>query len=99
MTVLLEKIAGDISIDKLRAICLLEADFNWWLKVIFARRMIARMRSHGVIPLEQGAVKGKMATDTSLMKQLFLDQANFLHEDCAITSTDAANAMMQGITR
>lgn len=96
VTVLLEKIAGDISIDKLRAICLLEADFNWWLKVIFARKMIARMRSHGVIPLEQGAVKGKMATDTSLMKQLFLDQANILHEDCAITSTDAANCYDAG---
>ncbi|KAL3780888.1 hypothetical protein HJC23_009934 [Cyclotella cryptica] len=32
VTVLLEKVAGNNRIDKLRAICLLEADFNWWLK-------------------------------------------------------------------
>ena len=37
VTVLLEKVVGNINIDKLRAICLLEADFNWWLKVVFAR--------------------------------------------------------------
>ena len=96
VTVLLEKEAGNISIDKLRAICLLEADFNWWLKVIFAKRMMARMHSHGMIPLEQGAIRGKMATDTSMMKQLFIDQANILHEDCSITSMDAANCYDAG---
>jgi hypothetical protein len=36
LTVLLEKVLGNILVDKLRAICLLEADFNWWLKLIFA---------------------------------------------------------------
>jgi hypothetical protein len=41
--VLLEKAAGNYHIDKLRAICLLEADFNWWLKMVFARRRISRM--------------------------------------------------------
>jgi hypothetical protein len=96
VTVLLEKVAGNTCIDKLRAICLLEADFNWWLKVVFAKRMMARMHSHGMIPLEQGAVRGKMATDTSMMKQLFIDQANILHEDCSITSTDAANCYDAG---
>jgi hypothetical protein len=96
VTVLLEKVAGNTCIDKLRAICLLEADFNWWLKVVFAKRMMARMHSHGMIPLEQGAVRGKMATDTSMMKQLFFDQANILHEDCSITSTDAANCYDAG---
>ncbi|KAL3803357.1 hypothetical protein HJC23_009321 [Cyclotella cryptica] len=43
VTVLLEKIAGNTRIDKLRAICLLEADFNWWLKATFAKKMIHRM--------------------------------------------------------
>ena len=37
VNVLLEKVAGISHIDKLRAICLLEADFNWWLEVHFAR--------------------------------------------------------------
>jgi hypothetical protein len=64
VTVLLEKVAGTAKIDKLRAICLLEADFNWWLKVIFAKRMMQQMKVAGAIPLEQGAVKGKTITNT-----------------------------------
>ncbi len=36
LTVLLEKILGNVFVHKLRAICLLEADFNWWNKLIFA---------------------------------------------------------------
>jgi hypothetical protein len=91
VTVLLEKVAGTQSIEKLRAICLLEADFNWWLKVIFARRMMHQMKNNGTIPLEQGAVKGKAPTTNTLIKQLYFDQANILHENCALASTDAAN--------
>jgi hypothetical protein len=34
LTVLLEKIVGNNFIHKLRAICLLEADFNWINKII-----------------------------------------------------------------
>ena len=37
------------------------------------------------------AVKGKTTTNNSLLKQLFFDQANILHEDCALSSTDAEN--------
>jgi hypothetical protein len=37
LIVLLEKIVGNNFIHKLRAICLLEADFNWINKIIFAR--------------------------------------------------------------
>ena len=39
VTVLMEKIAGVTFINKLRAICLFEADFNYWTKLVFARRM------------------------------------------------------------
>ena len=89
VTVLLEKIPGNTSLSKLRAICLLEADYNWWLKVIFAKRMISRMHNHGIMPIEQGATRGKTTMDTALLKQLFFDQANILHENCSISSTDA----------
>jgi hypothetical protein len=37
LTVLLEKILGNVFVRKLRAICSLEADFNWWNKLIFAK--------------------------------------------------------------
>lgn len=58
--VLLEKLAGNVSINKLCAISLLEADFNWVLKVMFAPCMMQRMHANNVILLEQGAVKGKL---------------------------------------
>ena len=45
LTVLLEKVAGKIDIDKLPAICLYEADFNWILKLLFSKRMIANART------------------------------------------------------
>jgi hypothetical protein len=38
LAVLLEKIFGNVFVTKLRAICLLEADINWWSKLIFAKR-------------------------------------------------------------
>jgi hypothetical protein len=38
LTVLLEKILGNVFVHKLCAICLLEADFNWWNKLIFAKK-------------------------------------------------------------
>ena len=88
---LLEKVAGNTRIDKLRAICLLEADFDWWLKATFARKMITCMRVTRVLTIEQGATSGKTATDWSMLKQLFFDQANVTHRTCAISSNDAAN--------
>lgn len=91
VTVLLEKLQGNTNLSKLRAICLLEADYNWLLKVTFAKRMITRMHKYDIMPLEQGATKGKTTMDMALLKQLFFDQANILHECCAISSTDAEN--------
>ena len=67
VNVLLEKVAGNSHIDKLRAICLLEADFNWWLKIIFARRMMSHMAMTEKLPPEQGATKGRTPLDTSLL--------------------------------
>jgi hypothetical protein len=32
----LEKEFGNIYLDKMRAICLMEADFNWLMKLVFA---------------------------------------------------------------
>ncbi len=50
LTVLLEKVAGNNFIHKLRAICLLEADFNWINKIIFAKRMIGSALVNNLIP-------------------------------------------------
>jgi hypothetical protein len=50
LTVLLEKVVGNKFVHKLRAICLLEADFNWINKVIFAKRMIRMAIENNLIP-------------------------------------------------
>ncbi len=52
LTVLLEKILGNVFVHKLRAICLLEADFNWWNKLIFAKQMMKQAVQEGSIPQE-----------------------------------------------
>ena len=40
LNVLLEKVMDDNFVNILRAITLFEADFNWWNKLVFARRMM-----------------------------------------------------------
>ena len=55
VTVLLEKVFGVRLITKLRSICLLEADFNWLNKLIFAHRLEIHCRQHNLTPQEQFA--------------------------------------------
>jgi hypothetical protein len=52
LTVLLEKIVGNNFFHKLRAIYLLEADFDWINKIIFAKRMIGSALERNLIPGE-----------------------------------------------
>ena len=58
LTLMLEKEAGNINIDKLRAICLFEADLNWVLKVIYAKRMMHNARENDLLEPETYAVAG-----------------------------------------
>jgi hypothetical protein len=53
--------------------------------------MMTLMRVTGVLPIEQGATSGKTATDSSMLKQLFFDQANTTHRTCVIFSNNAEN--------
>ena len=46
---MLEKAPGNIDINKLRAILLLEADFNAVYKIIFNRRMMPRLEEANII--------------------------------------------------
>jgi hypothetical protein len=49
---MLEKTPGVIKVDKLRAILLMEADFNFFNGLMFAGRMMRQAESLGCIPLE-----------------------------------------------
>jgi hypothetical protein len=57
LMVLREKILGNVFVHKLQAICLLEADFNWWNKLIFAKWMMQQAIKAGSIPQECYAKK------------------------------------------
>ena len=50
--VMLEKVVGSINAQKLRAILLLEADFNTQHKIIFNNRFILKLEAANRIPIE-----------------------------------------------
>jgi hypothetical protein len=89
--VLLEKVFGNIFIDKMRAICLLEADYNWLNKLVFAKRMMARARSEGIVPLEQFAKAGTQAAEGVLATGFFCDIVRALHLTAGVQSVDLGN--------
>ena len=91
LTVLPEKVFGNIYIDKMRAICLLEADYNWLNKYVFAKRMMDRAFSEGIVPAEQFAKRGSQAAHGVLASGLFCDIAQALHKTSTIKSVDLAN--------
>jgi hypothetical protein len=73
LTVLLEKVFGIVYIDKMRAICLLAADYNWLNKYVFAKQMMDKAFSEGIVPAEQFAKRGLQASHGVLTSGLFCD--------------------------
>ena len=63
MSVMLEKIKVDTRVDKLRAILLVEADFNQLNKLMFGHRMINQAEANNRIPEE---AYGNRATLSSI---------------------------------
>ncbi len=74
----------------MRAICLLEADYNWVNKCVFAKRMMDKALLDGIIPVEQFAKWGSQVSHGMLASGLFCDIAA-LHKTCAVESMDLAN--------
>ena len=91
LTCLLEKEFGSIYINKLRAICLFEADFNWVQKLIFAQRMIRSAHDHDIIPPEQCATSGVDCNQGSMLKVLHHDIHRTMHIPYGTVSADLAN--------
>jgi hypothetical protein len=91
LTVLLEKVFGNIHIDKMWAICLLEADYNWLNKFVFAKQMIDKAFQGDIIPAEHFAKQGSQATEGVLTSGLFCDIAWALRKTTAIESVVLAN--------
>ena len=87
---MLEKIAGVAVVTKLRAILLMEVDFNFHNKSIFGKRMMDLARRHGMVPEEIYSEKGRTAEDAVLHQVLAYDIAQQKRTPLIVASVDAA---------
>ena len=90
LSVMLEKIAGVALVTKLRAILLMEADFNFHNKLIFGKRMLDLARAHDLVPEEIYSAKGKTSEDAILHQVLMYDIARQLRRPLLVASVDAS---------
>ncbi len=91
LSVMSEKTLGVTLVTKLRAILLVEADFNATNNIIYGNRMMAKAQEHDLMPEEILSKKNRMADDGTLIKTLFCDLARQARAPTAITSVDALN--------
>jgi hypothetical protein len=88
---MLEKTLGVTLVTKLRAILLMEADFNATNKIIYGNRMMAKAREHALMPDEIFSEQNRMADNGTLSKTLFCDLARQARAPVAIASVNASN--------
>ena len=91
LTCILEKIPGNCLVTKLRAILLMEADFNANNKIVFGDRMMAVLRRYGLMENEVFSEKGRTAEEGALSKLLFYDIVRQFRLPAGISSVDASN--------
>ena len=92
MSVILEKIAGNVQVQKLRAILLLEADFNAMHKIMFNNRLIPNIEAMNAIPMEViGGKWSQVATHFALDKKLISDIPNMRKLLMITICADATN--------
>ena len=88
---MLEKIAGLALVNKLRAILLMEDNFNMHNKIIFGKRMLDSARAGGMIPDEHFSDKGKPAEDGKFSNVLVCDLSRQRRQKMGSISADAGN--------
>jgi hypothetical protein len=88
LTILLEKKMGNIFVYKLQDICLLEADFNWWNKLILTKKNMQQVVQDGHIPQKVFAKKRSHCNHAILTKQFFCDSSCSLHHLAGLRKCD-----------
>ena len=83
---MLKKEKENINIEKLRAICLFEADLTWVLKIVYAKRMMCNAREQNLIPPELFATAGRSAIDATMAKIMFTEVCQTQHRNHAVAS-------------
>ncbi len=88
--VMLEKIEGNPRLDKLRVIHLLEADFNYVLRLVWGKRLVSFAEDRGYLGEEQGGNRsGRKANDQCLEKILVYDNARLTRTALITIDNDA----------
>jgi hypothetical protein len=85
------KMFGVLLISKLRAILLMEADFNAMNKEVYGVRMLDKAQRYKLIPEEIFSEQNCTAEDGGLAKMLFYNIARQMRTPAAIASVDASN--------
>jgi hypothetical protein len=91
LSVMLEKTLGVTLVNKLRAILLMEGDFNAANKMVYGVGMLKNIRDHNLMPEEIFSERNRIADDGTLCKTLFYDIMQQAHVPAAIASVDASN--------
>ena len=90
LTVMLEKCAGNIKVEKLRAILLMEADFNFINKLMFGHRLMKQVMAKCRLPLEiYGGISNRSAQEVAVNRRLTLDLFRLKRRRGAIAGVDA----------
>jgi hypothetical protein len=90
ISVLLEKDPGSPDINRLRVIHIFEADYNIFLKIMWARRLVQRgeeTKQFG--ESQQGSRSGRTANDAVLLKRLTYDITRILRSNLGTFDNDA----------
>ena len=89
---MLEKSPGIIKTDKLRAILLMEADFNFANRLYFGRKLCDVAEAAKILPPDQfGSRKEHSAKEVAICRALFLDIVRQKKWNAALGSYNAQN--------
>ncbi len=91
LSVMLEKTLGVTLVNKLRAILLMEGDFNAANKMVYGMGMLKNVRDHNLMPEEIFSKRNRMVDYGTLCKTLFYDITQQARIPAAIASVDASN--------
>jgi hypothetical protein len=90
ISVLLEKDPGQPNINRLRVIHLFEADYNLFLKVLWAQRLVKQGEENAQFgEAQQGSRAGRTANDAVLLKRLSYDLSRITKTNLATFDNDA----------
>jgi hypothetical protein len=90
ISIMLEKDPGQPSLNRLRIIHLFEADYNLFLKVFWARRLVQRGEEYNLFgEAQQGSRKGRKANDAVLLKRLTYDMTRIQRSNLGTFDNDA----------